>query len=165
MKKWLIIAAVVAMFAMVFPACGKDEGGITEASDVQMALNDDGDAIVVTWTGDEVGYRYDVVFADVEGVGGGLFADTGPDYYYAPGQNVVIFSLDDDDEIIALGNDTPNQWSAKIAIADIVSAVSAFGTSKKALVGVVALSPGGYSFGSKIKWGETPDGDKFIDWN
>ena len=81
MKKCLIFAAVVAMFAMVFLACGKDEGGNGDASppEVQLVYNTkDGlredatanvKAIIVTWTG-AAGYDYDVYFEqrDLNGV-------------------------------------------------------------------------------------------------
>jgi len=73
MKKWLIIAAVVAMFAMVFPACGKDEGGNGDASPPELTFvyNTEGgvigtgatalQALIVTWTG-AAGYDYEVYF-------------------------------------------------------------------------------------------------------
>jgi len=162
MKKWFILALVAAVFMVTFPACGgDDDGGISEAGNVVMSLSQDKAYIIVTWNGDEVGYRYDVVFADVEGEGGGLFSTTGPDYVYAPGQNVVIFSLNDAGDVVALGNKTPGKWSAKI---DVTTVLDTHITSKKALVGVVALSPGGYSFGSKVVWGHTPEGAEFVDW-
>ena len=51
MKKWLILAAVVAMFAMVFPACGnKDDGGDPVATDIEVTLLND-DTILVKWVG------------------------------------------------------------------------------------------------------------------
>ena len=70
MKKFLIFAVIAAMFATVFPACGKDDdsGGAASPPEVQLvydkadakeaaALN----AIIVTWTG-AAGYDYDVYF-------------------------------------------------------------------------------------------------------
>jgi len=73
MKKWLIIAAVVAMFAMVFTACGKDEDSGGAASQPELTLVYDNavntptdataalQALIVTWTGAD-GYDYDVYF-------------------------------------------------------------------------------------------------------
>ena len=160
MKKWLILAAVVAMFAMVFPACGKDEGGIAEASDVQMGLYNDGTDVfvIVTWTGSETGYRYDVVFAGVEGEGGGLFAGGATQYEYVQGQNILLFAFDDEGTFTAVGNDTPSQWSAKIKISEL----TIYESGDDVLVGVVALSPGGFSFGSKVAWGATADDEKVL---
>jgi len=58
MKKWLIFAVIAAMFAMVmFPACGKDEGGEAVAENVIAKL--EGSDVIVTWTGD-VGSDYAV---------------------------------------------------------------------------------------------------------
>ena len=158
MKKWLILAVIAAVFMVMFPACGnKDDGGLSEASDVKMARYNDGtaDFLIVTWTGDSTGSRYDVAVADASGVGGSLFApaaSSGTDYEYFQGQNVYLFDLDG----TVLGNEEPSSWSAKIAFSDIDA-------TEVVLVGVVALSPGGYSFGSKVVWGVTEDDEKFID--
>jgi len=73
MKKILIIAAVVAMFAMVFTACGKDEDSGGAASQPELTLVYDNavntptattsalNALIVTWTG-AGGYDYEVYF-------------------------------------------------------------------------------------------------------
>jgi len=73
MKKCLIIAAVVAMFAMVFTACGKDEDSGGAASQPELTLVYDNavntpnattarlEALIVTWTGAD-GYDYEVYF-------------------------------------------------------------------------------------------------------
>jgi hypothetical protein len=154
MKKWLILAAVVAMFAMMFPACGSDDGGgLSEAQDVKMTIVDTD--LIVTWTGDAQGTRYDVVIAKAAGVGGGLFAPAGDatDYEYVQGQNVYLFSIKADGSLVVVGNTEPGNWSAKIDTTDL----DIVDAGDEALVGVVALSPGGYSFGSRVVWGTTTD--------
>jgi len=51
MKKWLIFAVIAAMFAMVmFPACGKDEGGNAAAAENVRAYLIGGE-VIVSWTG------------------------------------------------------------------------------------------------------------------
>ena len=160
MKKWLIIAAVVAMFAMVFPACGKDEGGDPSASEVNAKVYTSG--ILITWTAPD-GYDFALYFqekADLTKISGGTDI--------SPGQNLYAYKENDDgDDVEEVLNDSKDQWAVFIN-SDWTTAHAAFKTlvdGKIGRFGVGAANPGGFPLESvKIQWDneDEKDGDDVL---
>ena len=162
MKKWLIIAAVVAMFAMVFPACGKDEGGVGTASDVTVTFDDD-DAptqVLITWTATE-GYEYRVYYQVID-----KLTTIVTTTYISLGQNLYTYEWDDDggDWVQSL-NEEQTQWSLKIPDATFTTiktaALTADADNGYVRFGVAPANPGGYPIPEKITIAWTEEYFKF----
>ena len=166
MKKWLILAAVVAMFAMVFPACGKDEGGVSVATDVIVLADNDADPtaadptkITITWNGGN-GYEYGVYYQVLDKLAPAAIIDMGL------GQNVYSYSdeavedVDDPSNIIGALNEDKANWSYVVEVTQTAPTLSQLTTAvgdatgnEDGLIrfGVAPANPGGFPIEGEIK--------------
>jgi len=151
MKKWLIFAVIAAMFAMVmFPSCGKDEGGEAVASDVR--LTKIGSTYVLTWDGNG-GTDYGVYYMEqgypLNGTASSSAAVGGKVNLIMVGSNqkkyIKAFDTADNRQTLlnttegVLNTDGDDKWSVVVDFTTL-----SITSSVPIRLGVGAASPGGY---------------------
>jgi hypothetical protein len=154
MKKWLIFAVIAAMVLTAFPSCGGDDaGGEPVADNVKVELQDNGNYILITWTGDS-NADY-VVFAEVLTYPVSTTPPAGNIVLLGPGQRLLKYMKDVNGtptfDSTGVTNDSEESWSyAPIATSNPpAGAVS----GDRVRFGVGYVNAGGYTLEQvTIKW-------------
>jgi hypothetical protein len=146
MKKWMIVATIVAVLSMaMFAACGGEEESDDDASitvpNVEIFDKASG-IILVTWSGSSK-YAYDVYVQGGDMTNGIVDATGGRDTY--PGYNFLKYDLEGDEWVESNNDGPPENWAIQVDLSSV--------SEEWFSIGVAAVNPGGYpSVNGRSSW-------------